>query len=126
MAAPGGIRDKILRVSMPFEKGKISARKSRAAGTQKGMDSGDAIDPWSVVLKVKSWARQLKEGRVRSCAEITRKEGITPARVSQLWRLSEITKDQVERDISACKRKEISLRGLIRIIRNPKAKLVDS
>jgi hypothetical protein len=122
MAAQGGIRDKILRVSMPFEKGNHLPRKSRAAVLQKGMVSRSDIDPWSVVIKVRSWAAQLREGRVRSCAEIAKREGITPARVSQLWPLSEITREQADEAQTESMGREISLRKLIRIARNPHVK----
>jgi hypothetical protein len=45
MAAQGGIRDKILRVSMPFEKGKNSTGKSRASIARKSMVYGNAMNP---------------------------------------------------------------------------------
>src|SRR5271156_2775223 len=96
MAAQGGIGDKILRVSMPFEKRGSSKRKSRSFLPHKCVISGNALDSWSVVLKVRSWAVQLREGRVRSCAEIARREGITRARLSQLWPLSQITSEQAD------------------------------
>jgi hypothetical protein len=118
MAAQEGIRDKILRVSMPFEKGTISMRKSRTRIPRKHIISGDATDPWSMVLKVRSWAAQLREGRVRSCAEIARRECITRARVSQLWPLSEITKEQADEALTTNQGREISLRRLILIARN--------
>lgn len=122
MAAQGGIRDKILRVSMPFEKGRNSVRKSRSVQHQKSLISRSAEDPWMVVLKVRSWAAQLQEGRVRSCAEIAKREGITRARVSQLWPLSEISRQQADEALTASKGKGISLRRLIRIARNPDVK----
>jgi hypothetical protein len=62
---------------MPFEKGRNLNRISTAEISQKRMAAGAAVDPWSVVLKVHSWAAQIREGRVQSCAEITRREGIT-------------------------------------------------
>jgi len=122
MAAQGGMRDKILRVSMPFEKERSSTRKSRVGLRQKRLLFGNAKDPWEVVLKVRSWALQMKEGRVRSCAEISRREGITRARVSQLWPLSEITKEQADDALTKSKGTGISLRRLIRISRNPDRK----
>jgi hypothetical protein len=93
-------------------------RKLSAAPTQKQPLFGNTTDPWSVVLKVRLWADQLKEGRVRSCAEIARREGITPARVSQLWPLSEITKELADEALSERKGRGISLRTLIRVARN--------
>jgi len=122
MAAQGGIRDKILRVSMPFEKGRNSEGKARTSIPQKRVVSGSTADPWSVVLKVRLWAKQLEEGRVRSCAEIARREGITRARVSQLWPLSVITYEQADEALTASKGRGISLRRLIRIARNPEVK----
>jgi hypothetical protein len=122
MAAQGGIRDKILRVSMPFEKGRKSVRKSQPVLRRKSLISGSAVDPWLVVLKVRSWALQMKEGRVRSCAEIARREGITPARVSQLWPLGKITGEKADYALTQGKGREISLRRLIRIARNPDVK----
>jgi hypothetical protein len=100
MAARGGIRDKILRVSMPFEKRSNSVRKSKAEIPQNYWLSGTASDSWQVILKVRSWAAQLQEGKIRSCAEIARMEGITRARVSQLWPLCKITAEQAEQALS--------------------------
>jgi hypothetical protein len=119
MAAQGGIRDKILRVSMPFEKVRNSSRKSTTVLPRKRLLFGSAKDPWAVVLKVHSWAAQLKEGWVRSFAEISRNEGITRARVSQLWPLGKITREQMDNALKASMGGEVSLRGLIRIARNP-------
>ena len=102
---------------MPFEKRMNSTRESRSVLDQNSPISGSALDPWLVVLKIRAWAAQLQEGRVHSCAEIARREGITRARVSQLWPLSEITKEQVGEALSASKGREISLRRLIRIAR---------
>src|ERR1017187_4900772 len=96
MAAQGWIRDKILRVSMPFEKERNSTRRSTRVVAQKRPLFGNTTDPWQIVLKVQTWAAQIQEGRVRSCAEIARREGITRARVSQLWPLSEITRQQAD------------------------------
>ena len=123
MAAQGGIRDKILRVSMPFETGRNSTRKSTTVLPRKRLFFGSAKDPWAVVLKVHSWAAQLKEGRVRSCAEIAKREGITPARASQLWPLSEITREQAEKVLTPGKGRRISLRALIRFAQNTEVKL---
>jgi hypothetical protein len=123
MAARAGIRDKILRVSMPFEKGRNSMRKSRMVLSRKRLFFGSAKDPWAVLLKVHSWAEKLKEGRVRSCAEISRIEGITRARVSQLWPLSKITREQAEQALRESTRREISLRALINFAQNTCAKL---
>jgi hypothetical protein len=117
------MRDKILGVSMPFERGRNSTRKSTTVLLRKRLLFGGAKDAWAVVLKVHSWAAQVKEGRVRSCAEIARREGITRARVSQLWPLSEITKQQADEVLTASKGRKISLRGLIRIARNLDVKL---
>jgi hypothetical protein len=124
MAAQGGAQDKILRVSMPFEKRRNSVRKSQPVLRQKSLISGSAVDPWLVVLKVRSWAAQLQEGRVRSCAEIARREGITRARVSQLWPLSEITREQADEVLTMIKGREVSLRRLIRIARNRLVKVL--
>jgi hypothetical protein len=122
MAAQGGIRDKILRVSMPFEKGMSSTRIPKRGTRQKRIMFGSLSDPWAVVLKVHSWAALFKEGRVRSYAEIARREGITRARVSQLWPLSRIAKKKADEALTDSKGKEISLRKLIRIARNPDVK----
>jgi hypothetical protein len=122
MAAQGGTRDKILRVSMPFEKGMRSTRISKAGTRQKRLLLGSLPDPWAVVLKVHSWAALFKEGRVRSYAEIARREGITRARVSQLWPLSRIAKKKADEALTDSKGKEISLRKLIRIARNSDVK----
>jgi hypothetical protein len=119
MAAQGEIRDKILRVSMPFEKWSDSKRRLSAALKQKHPLFGNTTDPWSVVLKVRSWATQLSERKVHSCAEIARREGITRARVSQLWPLCEITREQATFGVGARKGKAMSLRRLIQIARNP-------
>jgi ribosomal protein L25 (general stress protein Ctc) len=122
MAAQEGSRDKILRLEMPFEIGRNSMRNSRAAGKKEGMVFGDAIDPWSVVLRVRSWTSQLREGRVHSCSEIAKNEGITRARVSQLWPLSEITQKQVDEALIANKGRGLSIRRLISIARIPNAR----
>jgi hypothetical protein len=122
MAAQGGIRDKILRVSMPFEKGMSSTRIPKRGTRQKRIMFGSLSDPWAVVLKVHSWAALFKEGRVRSYAEIARREGITRARVSQLWPLSRIAKKKADEALTDSKGKEISLRKLIRIARNSDVK----
>jgi hypothetical protein len=122
MAAQGGIRDKILRVSMPFEKGRNSTRKSKTVLLRTRLLFGGAKDSWAVVFRVHSWAAQVKEGSVRSCAEIARKEGITRARVSQLWPLSEISREQAHETMSASKGRRISIRRLIQIARNPYVK----
>jgi hypothetical protein len=50
-----------------------------------------------MVLKARSWAAELRRGRARLCVEIARREGITPARVSQLWPLRKITRDPGQR-----------------------------
>jgi len=107
---------------MPFEKGNNLPRKSRAAVPPKGMVSRSGMDPWSVVLKVRSWAAQLREGGFRSCAEIARKEGITPARVSQLWPLSQLNKEQAGGAPPARRGRAISLRKLILIARKSDVK----
>jgi hypothetical protein len=122
MAAQGGIRDKILRVSMPFGKRKYLTGETSVGGLAKHLPIRRASDPWSVVLKVQTWAGQLKEGRVASCAEIARREGITPARVSQLWPLSEITRGQADKAMAESNGRELSLRRLIRVARNPDVK----
>ena len=122
MAAQGGIRDKILRVSMSFETGKNSTRKANKEIPQKRRFTGTASYPWSAILKVHSWTAHLREGRVRSCAEIARREGITRARVSQLWPLGKITREQFDDALTASKGGEVSLRGLIRIARSPDMK----
>jgi hypothetical protein len=117
MAAQGGVQDKILRVSMPFEKGRKLARKSGTVPQQKHLLFGNSADPWSVVLKVRFWAAQLRVGRVLSCAEIARKEGITSARVSQLWPLSRITGKRMDNFLEASKGGRFSLRQLLRFVR---------
>jgi hypothetical protein len=106
---------------MPFEKGMRSTRISKAGTRQKRLLLGSLPDPWAVVLKVHSWAAFLKEGRVRSRTEIAKREGITRARVSQLWPLSRITK-KADEALTEGKGKEVSLRKLIRIARNPDVK----
>jgi alkylated DNA nucleotide flippase Atl1 len=117
MAAQGGIRDKILRVSMPFEKGTNSEEKARAMPSRKRLLFGDLEDPWQVVLKVHSWAKQLGEGRVHTCTEVARMEGITRARVSQLWPLSRITREQAEPALRERSGRAVSLRTLIKFAR---------
>jgi hypothetical protein len=118
MAAQGGIRDKILRVSMPFEKGRNSIRKTKKEIPVERQLSGTLSDPWSVVLKVRSWAAQRRDGRVHLCSEVARREGITRARVSQLWSLGKITREQVDNALTMSRGRGISLRRLIRIARN--------
>jgi hypothetical protein len=118
MAAHEGVRGKIIRVSMPFERSTNSTKKMGVSIPQKRLTSRYSIDPRSVVLKVHSWATQLSEGRVRSRAEIARREGITRARVSQLWPLSEIAREQADEGLKASKLKRNRLRGLIQIARN--------
>jgi hypothetical protein len=56
MAAPGGIQDNILRVSLAFEKGKNSGKKSRSIFRKKHPIVENAKDPWGVVIEVHSWA----------------------------------------------------------------------
>jgi len=107
---------------MSFEKGRNPVRKATAEMPQKRRSTWTASVPWSVVLKVHSWLAQLREGSVRSCAEIARREGITPARVSQLWPLSEITRGQAEKAMAESNGRELSLRRLIRVARNPDVK----
>ena len=126
MAARAGIRDKILRVSMPFEKGRSSTRRSGRVLRQKRVLFGNLSDPWAVVIRVHSWAKQLREGRVQSCSEVAKIEGITRARVSQLWPLSRVSKEQAEQSLRERSRREISLRALIRFARNTGVKLADS
>jgi hypothetical protein len=87
---------------------------------------GNLYNPWAVVIRVHSWAKQLREGRVQSRSEVARKEGITRARVSQLWPLCRITREQAELSLRASTRREISLRTLIRFARNPDVKLAGS
>jgi hypothetical protein len=122
MAAQGGIRDKILRVSMPFETARNSIRKATMEIPQKRRVTGTASYAWSMIIKVRLWVVQLREGRVRSYAEIARREGITRARVSQLWPLGKITWEQLDDTLTASKGGEVSLRGLIRIARSPDMK----
>ena len=122
MAAQGGAEDKILRVSMLFERGGNLARKARTVLPQKHLSFGNAADPSSVVLKVRFWAAQLRDGKVRSCAEIARKEGITSARVSQLWPLSRMTAKRMDDVLEASKDGRISLRQLLRIVRESETK----
>ena len=123
MAAQGGIKDKVLRVSMAFEKGRKSTKKLRVVLHQKRLLLGNLSDPWAVGLRVQSWAEQLREGRVRSRSEVAKKEGITRARVSQLWPLLKITREQTEQALRGNKSKAISLRTLIRFARNTDVKL---
>ena len=103
---------------MPFEMGRNSTRNSIKVLAQKRLLLGNATYPWAVVLKVHSWAAQIKDGRVSSCAEIARREGITRARVSQLWPLGMITKEQMQQALSGSTKKEISLRSLIQFARD--------
>ena len=63
---------------------------------------------------------------MRSCAEIARMEGITRARVSQLWPLCRITREQAEQALMASTRREISLRSLIKFVHSVDVKLVVS
>lgn len=126
MAAQGGIQDKILRVSMPFVKGRNSARNARTNLTPKRHLFGNATDPWAVVLKVHSWAQQLREGRVHSRTEVAKMERITRARVSQLWPLSRITKEQAQQALRESTRRSVSLRTLIRFARKTGVKLSGS
>jgi hypothetical protein len=107
---------------MPFEKGRNLTRKTRAVLQQKHLLFVNVTDPWSVVLKIHFWAAQLREGRVHSCAEIARREGITRASVSQLWPLSQITREKADEALTASKGREISLRRSIRIGRNTDVK----
>lgn len=72
-----------------------------------------------MVLKAQTWVRQLREGRVASCSEIARREGITRARVSQLWPLGKITRELMDDALKAGRGKEVSLRRLIQLARNP-------
>jgi hypothetical protein len=102
---------------MPFEKGKDSTKKAPSRLRPKRPLFGNLSDLWAVFFRVHSWAKQLKEGRVRSCTEIAKREGITPARVSQLWPLSEITRQEADEALAAGEGREISLRRLIRIAR---------
>jgi len=126
MAAQGGIRDKILQVSMPFEKGRNSEGKARAILSGKRLLIGNVEDPWLVVLKVHSWAKQLREGRVESCAEVARRENITRARVSQLWPLCRINREQAEPALRERSGRAISLRTLIKFARKAGVKLGQS
>jgi hypothetical protein len=87
---------------------------------------GNATDPWAVVLTVHSWAEMLKEGRVRSCAEIARREGITRVRVSQLWPLSTIAREQLQQAPCESVKRSVSLRALIRFAQNISVKLQSS
>ena len=93
---------------------------------QKRLLFGNATDAWTVVLKIRSWAEKLKEGRVRSCAEIARMEDITRARVSQLWPLGMITMEQVQQSLSESTRRAISLGTVIRFARNTGVELAGS
>jgi hypothetical protein len=111
---------------MPFEKRRNSTRKSRASVPQKRQATGFAVDPWSVVLKVRSWATQLKAGKVHSCAEIARREGITRARVSQIWPLLTITRERAESYLRKRKGRYVSLRILIKFARSSGVKMVSS
>jgi hypothetical protein len=119
MAAQGGIRYKILRLSMPFEKGRNTTRKPRVDLPRRRLLFGSAKNAWSTVLKVQIWVRQLRERKVASCAEIAWKEGITRARVSQLWQLGKITRELMDNALKASRGKEVSLRRLIQLARNP-------
>jgi len=126
MAAQGGIRDKILRVSMPFEERKSSTIRSRMGLPQKRLLFGNLSDPWAVVVRVQSWAKQMSEGTVLTRSEVAKMEGITPARVSQLWPLSRIDKQQAEQFLRESSRRDISLRALIGFARNTEVKFVGS
>jgi len=125
MAAQGGIRDKILRVSMTFEKRTSSDRKSKIILPQKRLLFGNLSDPWAVVLRVHSWAKELRKGRVENRSEVAKMEGITRARVSQLWPLSRIDIDKAEQTLWRGSKREISLRALIRFARNTDVNLAD-
>jgi len=87
---------------------------------------GDTTDPWQMVLKVHCWAKQLKEGTVQSRAEVARREGITPTRVSQLWPLRSITGEQVKEALRDSVRRDVSLRTLIRFARSNEVKFACS
>jgi len=126
MAAQAGIRDKILRVSMPFEKVTTSTGKSKTVAVQKRLLFGNLSDPWAVFLRVHFWAKQLREGRVQTRSEVARREGITRARVSQLWPLCRITRERAEQALMASMRREISLRSLIKFAQSVDVKLVVS
>jgi hypothetical protein len=77
MAAHGGIRDKILRFSMPFEKKAHSTGKSATDLPQKGSGKQARFGSLGCGLKMRSWAAQLKEDNVHSCVEKARREWIT-------------------------------------------------
>jgi len=126
MAAEGGIRDKILRVSMPLEKGGNSEGKVRAIPSRKRLLIGGVEDPWQVVLRVHSWAKQLRESRVESRTEVAKMEGITRARVSQLMPLCRITREQAEPALRERPGRAVSLRTLIKFARKAGEKLVPS
>ena len=111
---------------MPFEKGRSSTKKSRRVLSQKRMLFRNLSDPWAVVLRVQFWAKQLSEGRVQTRPEVAKMEGITRARVSQLWPLSRIAKEEAEQSLRERSRRQISLRALIRFARNTGVKLADS
>jgi len=106
---------------MPFEKGRASTRKPTRESMQERLHFVAAEDTWSVVLKVRSWDSQLREGSVSSCAEIARREGITRARVSQLWPLARIIGKRIDDVLKAGEDRRVSLRRLLRIVRETDA-----
>lgn len=63
------------------------------------------------ILKVRRWARQLREHQVPSLSTIANKEGISVARVSQLLALDRLPDADVEPLLRSMKR--ISVRAAI-------------
>jgi hypothetical protein len=118
MAAQDGSGYKILRVSMPFERGRISSHDPSAFTGQEGATRLGWLDPIVAVRRVRRWVARLKTGEVQSCAEIARRERITPARVSQLWPLVRMTDQQVEHALSASSLRKVSVRKLLQLAKN--------
>jgi hypothetical protein len=108
---------------MPFEKGRNSKAKASEIPSRKRLLIGGVEDPWQVVLRVHSWAKQLREGRVESCTEVAKMEGITRARVSQLMPLCRITREQAEPALRERPGRAVSLRTLINFARKAGVKL---
>jgi len=100
--------------------------KSKTGALQKRMVFGNLTYPCAVVLRVHSWAKQLRESRVQSHSEVSKMEGITRECVLQLWPLSRISKEQAENFLREGSRRTISLRAPIRFAQNTDVKSAGS
>ena len=94
MAAQCGTRDKILRVSAAYRKGKKFGEKCDDE------NSAETLVVWECHRYLVGGTQNpfvghaaLREGKIRLCAEINRMEEITWVHVSQLWPLCLITKE---------------------------------